>query len=110
MKNVMHLKNGLISAIALSLFFSVSFADASGSYGGSVRTIDSKKEAQYHKGKSVLRKKLLCSGCPLDGKKVKKSTAPEILQQLQSGDFSNVLKSGDKQALTTYLSRRYRLK
>lgn len=110
MKNFLFFNKRFLSVVGVSLFLTSSFVHASGSYGGGASGVDSQKNAQYHKGKSVLRKQLLCDGCPLDGTKVNRSTAPEIRQKLQSGKFSNVLNANDAKALDTYLTRRYKIK
>lgn len=109
MKIIPFFSKSLVSALGFSLCLSSGFVQASGSFGGGVAGVDSQKNTQYHRGKSVLRKQLLCDACPLDGSKVNRSTAPEILAKLKSGKFSAVLNGEDEKALSTYLIRRYRI-
>ena len=58
----------------------------------------------------MLRKKLLCDTCPLNGEKLSKSTAPDLLQKVKAGEFSSDLNSEEEKAVSAYLQRRYHLK
>lgn len=95
----------VVTVVGLSLFLLGNAAQASGSYGGGFGNNGGK--AQYHKGKTVMQKKLLCSGCALEGTKIDKTTAPSVLQTIQT---DSGLTAEDKQAAAAYLTRRYKIK
>lgn len=104
-----YFKKVVCIAVLSSSFFAVSVY-ASGSFGGGVNGgNDSIERQQYHQGKLILKKKLKCSDCLLDGEKINSKTAPDVLAKLTNGDFSDILNSGEEQALATYLERRYRI-
>ncbi|GEM_PF-1234554 len=110
MRKIQLSKIGLLSVIVAPVLFASAATYASGSFsGGGGGSVNAAEQKQYHAGKSVLRKKLKCSGCLLDGKKINKSTAADVLTQLKSGEFSAVLVDKEEAALATYLMRRYKI-
>ena len=102
-------KIGMLSIIIAPLLAISSSVYASGSYNND-QSVKTEEQKQYHAGKSALRKKLKCSGCILEGKKINSKTAAEVLNQLKSGEFSNILAAKEEKAVAAYLTQRYRIK
>jgi len=94
-------------AIIVTLIGSNHLAFASGSYstggGGDVNQA-------YNLGKSAVYKKLVCSSCPLAGQEIDATKAAEIIQTLANkADLTEKLSENEREAVTVYLNRRYKL-
>lgn len=79
----------------------IAMASGSDATGGN-QTSDAQA---YNLGKGVYAQKLACSGCPLAGK----SVSAEIAGDLLGGKGTQTLSADEKQVLTVYLKRRFKL-
>lgn len=96
-KHIRYLLTGAFIALGSSLSY------ASGSEaGGGAETGDAHA---YNMGKGVYAQKLACKTCPLAGKTLDGAMARELL----SGSSVVPLDDMEKEALTVYLSRRFKL-
>ena len=97
----------ILALAATALCLSAGMAQASGSYSGGFSNNNGQAKAQYHKGKSLVQSKLLCSGCAMEGTKITRANAASVLQNVQA---NSALTQEDKEAVSTYLLRRYKIK
>ena len=93
--------------LGATTFAFASFSHASGSFGGG--NAGNQNQAEYHKGKSVLKKNLKCNGCPLETMKINKETAPDIIGKIDAGSFNSLLNKSESSAVKVYLERRYKI-
>ena len=64
----------------------------------------------YNYGKSVFYKKVACKGCPLQGERVDRQSAEELVDRFDADDsFVSGLNKRERMAVVHYLEKRYKL-
>jgi hypothetical protein len=80
---------------------------ASGSY--SVSGGDQANQS-YNLGKSAFYRKLACSSCPLANQDIDETKAAELVKRLgDNAELAQKLSANERDAVITYLQRRYKL-
>ena len=101
--NVLKQSIAIVMVTAVSLGASTAFASGSISPGISVGP------DAYAAGKSILYKQVVCASCPYAGRAKDATSAKSLRDALNSADSKVKLDDGERDAVNTFLTERFRL-
>ncbi len=98
----------ILPALIVSAVLFATQANASGSYSSTPAT--PKVDSPYDQGKRAFNRKVACKKCPLPGKKIDAEKARAVIEAIHSDEAFNKLSNKQRENITYYLAKRYKLK